>query len=308
MREPPAPSCFPMLPVFYHPLYSSLALPAGHRFPLQKYQALYHALRSYPVDIRTAQPATLAQLLRVHEPQYVEGLRCGTLPTPMLRRIGFPWSHQLIDRTLHSVGATIEAARMACQQGCALQISGGYHHAHYAMGSGFCLLNDLVIAAQAMLDEARCSQVLIIDLDVHQGDGSASLCAGRRDIITLSLHAERNFPSRKCDSHLDVALPDGMDDRGYLETLDEALAVAFRLCSPDLILYQAGVDIHQGDELGYLAISSQGIRLRDRAVLMAAKTRGIPIACVAGGGYRRDWQALIALHLMLFEEANACFG
>ncbi len=209
---------------------------------------------------------------------------------------------------MRSVGATIAASRHALEQGCGLQISGGYHHAHRDHGSGFCLFNDLVIAAQACLDEERCEQVLIVDLDVHQGDGSAALCAGRRDIITLSLHGEHNFPHHKAASHLDFPLPSGMTDDAYLTTLQQALSLALRLYSPDLILYQAGVDVHHADELGYLSLSDEGVRLRDAMVFDCAIKHGLPIAAVPGGGYRRDWQQLIPLHMSLFETARHRFG
>ncbi len=214
----------------------------------------------------------------------------------------------LMERTLRSVGATIAASRYALEQGCGLQISGGYHHAHRDHGSGFCLFNDLVIAAQACLDEGRCEQVLIVDLDVHQGDGSAALCAGRRDIITLSLHGEHNFPHHKAASHLDFPLPSGMTDDAYLTTLQQALSLALRLYSPDLILYQAGVDVHHADELGYLSLSDEGVRLRDAMVFDCAIKHGLPIAAMPGGGYRRDWQQLIPLHMSLFETARQRFG
>ena len=214
----------------------------------------------------------------------------------------------LIERTLRSVGATIAASRHALEQGCGLQVSGGYHHAHRDFGSGFCLFNDLVIAARACLDEGRCEQVLIVDLDVHQGDGSAALCTGSQDIITLSLHGEHNFPHHKPASHLDFALPSGMEDDAYLETLSQALNLALRLYHPDLILYQAGVDVHQADELGYLSLSDAGVRQRDAMVFDCAISNGLPIAAVPGGGYRRDWRQLIPLHLSLFEEAKKRYG
>ncbi len=304
-RSPFSIMCFP---VFYHPLYSALSLPPGHRFPLAKYQALFDRLQSLPLDFCQARVVDPALLRRVHDPAYVEGALTGSLPAAALRRIGFPWSPALIQRTLYSVGATVAAAEAALKYGCTMQISGGYHHAHRAMGSGFCLFNDLVLAAEQVLAHPGIDRVLICDLDVHQGDGSAALCSGRRDIITLSLHAERNFPSRKPPSHLDFPLPDGTGDEAYLETLEQALAMALRLYSPDLILYQAGVDIHVDDELGHLAVSSQGVRLRDRWVLGEAARHGIPIAAVPGGGYRRDWQPLIALHAGLFEEALTRFA
>ncbi|MCF5899695.1 histone deacetylase family protein [Aeromonas veronii] len=296
------------LRIFYHPLYSSLTLPERHRFPLAKYQGLFERLQvqGYPLD--EAPAATWEQICRIHDADYVAAALNGQLADRAIRKIGFPWSPMLIERTLRSVGATVAASRHALEQGCGLQISGGYHHAHRDHGSGFCLFNDLVIAAQACLDEGHCEQVLIVDLDVHQGDGSAALCAGRRDIITLSLHGEHNFPHHKAASHLDFPLPSGMTDDAYLTTLQQALSLALRLYSPDLILYQAGVDVHHADELGYLSLSDEGVRLRDAMVFDCAIKHGLPVAAVPGGGYRRDWQQLIPLHMSLFEAARHRFG
>ncbi|WP_412840017.1 histone deacetylase [Aeromonas dhakensis] len=296
------------LRIFHHPLYSALTLPARHRFPLAKYQALFEQLGNLGYPLAEAAPASRTQIERVHDAAYVEAALTGTLDAGAIRQLGFPWSSVLIERTLRSVGATLAASRHALAQGCGLQISGGYHHAHRDFGSGFCLFNDLVIAAQTCLDEGRCEQVLIVDLDVHQGDGSAALCQGRRDIITLSLHGEHNFPRHKHASHMDFPLPSGMEDDAYLTTLAEALNLALRLYAPDLILYQAGVDVHHADELGYLSLSDEGVCQRDAMVFDCAQRHGLPIAAVPGGGYRRDWQQLIPLHMSLFEEANKRYG
>ncbi|MFQ1860127.1 histone deacetylase [Aeromonas veronii] len=296
------------LQVFYHPLYSALTLPERHRFPLAKYQGLFELLQARGYPLAEAQAATCEEICRIHDADYVAAALSGQLADRAIRKIGFPWSPMLMERTLRSVGATVASSRHALEQGCGLQISGGYHHAHRDHGSGFCLFNDLVIAAQACLDEGRCEQVLIVDLDVHQGDGSATLCAGRRDIITLSLHGEHNFPHHKATSHLDFPLPSGMTDDAYLTTLQQALSLALRLYSPDLILYQAGVDVHYADELGYLSLSDEGVRLRDAMVFDCAIKHGLPIAAMPGGGYRRDWQQLIPLHMSLFEAALHRFG
>lgn len=295
------------LRIFYHPHYSALVLPERHRFPLAKYQALFERLGDLGYPLAEAPPASRDQIARVHDADYVDTALQGRLDQVAIRRLGFPWSPLLIERTLRSVGATLAASRHALEQGCGLQISGGYHHAHRDFGSGFCLFNDLVIAARTCLDEGRCERVLIVDLDVHQGDGSAALCAGSRDIITLSLHGEHNFPRHKPASHLDFALPSGMGDDAYLETLAQALSLALRLHAPDLILYQAGVDVHRDDELGYLSLTDAGVHQRDAMVFDYAVRHGLPIAAVPGGGYRRDWQQLIPLHLCLFEEARRRF-
>ncbi len=296
------------LQIFHHPFYSALALPERHRFPLAKYQGLFERLTSEGYPLVRAPAASTTQICRIHDKDYVAAALAGQLDDRAIRQLGFPWSPMLIERTQHSVGATIAASHHALAQGCGLQISGGYHHAHRDFGSGFCLFNDLVIAAQTCLDEGRCEQVLIVDLDVHQGDGSAALCQGRRDIITLSLHGEHNFPRHKPASHMDFPLPSGMEDDAYLTTLAQALDLALRLYAPDLILYQAGVDVHHADELGYLALSDEGVRQRDAMVFDCAQRHGLPIAAVPGGGYRRDWQQLIPLHMSLFEEAKKRYG
>lgn len=294
--------------IFYHPHYWALPLPERHRFPLAKYLGLHRQLTALGHDLALATPISRDRLEAVHDRGYVASAIEGRLGPSAVRQLGFPWSPLLVERTLLSVGATLAACHHALEQGCGLQISGGYHHAHPGHGSGFCLFNDLVVAARSCLDEERCDRVLIVDLDVHQGDGSAALCAGQQDIITLSLHGEHNFPRIKSHSHFDFPLASGTGDQAYLATLKEALSLALRLHRPDLILYQAGVDVHRDDELGYLALTETGIRARDALVLGEAKALGIPVAAVPGGGYRRDWRQLIPLHMSLFEQARQLFG
>lgn len=235
---------------------------------------------------------------------YVSALVNGQLDAKAMRRIGFPWSQQLIRRTLRAVGGTCETARQALQHGVALNLTGGYHHAFFDAGSGFCLFNDLYVAARQMQQNPQVDNVLIIDCDVHQGDGTAALAAHDPSIFTLSLHGEKNFPYRKQTSDLDIGLPKHCKDDEYLTTLEEALQVAFRCFTPDAVIYDAGVDIHINDDLGLLDISTAGVLARDSFVFDLCREKGLPVAAVIGGGYQRDIAALVDVHLQLYKAAG----
>lgn len=297
-----------MIPLVYHASYSKLALPSHHRFPTTKYANL----RQYLFDNQLATPAqfhapiamTAQDVMQVHQKEYVEQFIAGTLPTAALRRIGFPWSEALVERTLHSVAGTTLTASLAIEHGISLHLTGGYHHAHYDFGSGYCIFNDLIIAAQKVTAEKQLHRVLIFDCDVHQGDGSATLSHRHNEIISCSIHCKENFPSRKQSSHHDIELSKGADDKAYIETVEQTLALLIRIHQPDLILYDAGVDIHQDDDLGLLNISQEGLFRRDLTVLSMAKSANIPIAAVIGGGYSRDTLQLSQRHSQLFIAAN----
>lgn len=301
-----------MIPLIYHPIYSQLDLPVGHRYPINKYRLLYEEIvrqQEQSEEWRTAfnfiapQMAALSLVRSVHDSDYVRALLDGTLPAAKMRRIGFPWSEKLIERTLLSVGGTSLTVERALLSGVAIHLSGGYHHAHVDFGSGFCLFNDLVIAAHFALSLSSVDKVLIIDSDVHHGDGTATLCAERNDIITVSFHCDKNFPARKPASSMDVGFANQTGDEEFLSTFIQVVEMAVNLHRPDLILYDAGVDIHNDDELGYLSISQVAIAQRDRFMLGLAKQESIPIACVIGGGYRKDHAALVPLHLELLKAA-----
>lgn len=242
--------------------------------------------------------------MQVHQREYVEQLIAGTLPTAALRRIGFTWSEALVERTLHSVAGTTLTASLAINQGIGLHLTGGYHHAHYDFGSGYCIFNDLILAAKNAIASQQVHKVLIFDCDVHQGDGSATLSQRHQGIISCSIHCKENFPSRKQHSHHDIELTKGSDDNLYLETVEQTLALLIRIHQPDLILYDAGVDIHHNDDLGLLNISQEGLFRRDLTVLSMAKSENIPIAAVIGGGYSRDALQLSQRHSQLFIAAN----
>jgi acetoin utilization deacetylase AcuC-like enzyme len=294
-------------PLVFHPIYSQLELPVRHRFPIQKYQGIYDALLRKgrtKKDFMTPRPVTLATLHQHYAPDYVNNLIAGKLEANAMRRIGFPWSEQLIQRSLTAIGGTCLTADLALAEGIALNLTGGYHHAFADAGSGFCLFNDLYLAAQQMLSHSGIGRVLIIDLDVHQGDGTALLAQQEAHIVTLSLHGETNFPHPKQNSDMDFPLPKGMQDDAYLTTLEQALILAFRYAQPDAVIYDAGVDIHNDDDLGLLAISTSGVLQRDKMVLSACKQHGVPVACVIGGGYQRDIKALVDVHLQLFRAAG----
>jgi acetoin utilization deacetylase AcuC-like enzyme len=226
----------------------------------------------------------------------------GRLSPAEVRTIGLPNTAAVARRAFLAAAGTLLAARLALEHGLACNMAGGSHHAGPEGGAGYCVFNDVAIAAQALIDEGRVRRVLVVDCDVHQGDGTARIFAGRTDVLTLSLHAERNYPARKAASHLDCPLPDRLADRPYLETLGHALGLTepFR---PDLVFYNAGVDPHAGDRLGRLALTDAGLRARDALVLGWATARRIPLAAVLGGGYDSDPDRLAARHAILFEEA-----
>ncbi|MDN2669449.1 histone deacetylase [Vibrio sp. 14N.309.X.WAT.E.F5] len=301
-----------MTPLIYHPIYSQLPLPEGHRYPIHKYQLLHSAVKHHmdsdpkwgnAFEMFQPMPVSVEQVKQVHDGEYVDLLVSGSLPAAKMRRIGFPWSEQLIERTLYSSGGTCLAAEMAIESGLAIHLSGGYHHAHRDFGSGFCLLNDLVLAAKHALTFEHIDKVLIVDSDVHHGDGTATLCQESGEIITLSFHCDKNFPARKPVSDLDVPLSRETEDEEFLRCFEQVTNMAIAHHQPDLIIYDAGVDIHQDDELGYLNVSTKGIFERDCLMLNLAKSKAIPIACVVGGGYRSEHKDLVPIHMQLLNAA-----
>ncbi|OBT00995.1 histone deacetylase [Vibrio tasmaniensis] len=301
-----------MTPLIYHPIYSQLPLPEGHRYPIHKYQLLHSAVKHHmdsdpkwgnAFEMFQPMPVSVEQVKQVHDGEYVDLLVSGNLPAAKMRRIGFPWSEQLIERTLYSSGGTCLAAEMAIESGLAIHLSGGYHHAHRDFGSGFCLLNDLVLAAKHALTFEHIDKVLIVDSDVHHGDGTATLCQECDEIITLSFHCDKNFPARKPVSDLDVPLSRETEDEEFLRCFEQVTNMAIAHHQPDLIIYDAGVDIHQDDELGYLNVSTKGIFERDCLMLNLAKSKAILMACVVGGGYRSEHKDLVPIHMQLLNAA-----
>lgn len=296
-----------MIPLVFHPIYSQLDLPVRHRFPVEKYQGIRDRLATLGVAdecFHIPPPVTSEDLKQVFNPQYVQQLVTGTLDAKAMRRIGFPWSAQLIQRSLTAVGGTALTAEFALEHGKALNLTGGYHHAFANYGSGFCLFNDLYLAALTMLKRPNIDKVLIFDCDVHQGDGTAKLAENNTQIYTVSVHAEKNFPYRKQHSNMDFNLSKGTQDAEYLDTVDSALHLAINTFQPDAIIYDAGVDIHIDDDLGHLHISTEGVFQRDCLMFDTCMLKGLPVAAVIGGGYQRNIEALVEVHIQLYKAAG----
>lgn len=286
-----------MLHVVHHPGY---VVDTGHEgtFPHDKYALVMRALVASGVPMTVHAPDIMPRewLEAVHEPSYVEEvIRC-SVPAAKQRRIGFAIDERISRRSQLSPGGTWLASKLALQHGYAANSAGGSHHALADTGAGYCVFNDLALAANRLIEEGDVSRILILDLDVHQGDGTAALTAGRSDIFTLSIHAEKNFPTRKARSSLDVGLPDVTGDAGYLEALAGTLPMALDHFAPELILLQAGVDVHRDDKLGRLSLTDEGLAARDRFVGSEAGRRGIPLASTLGGGYGADREAVALRH------------
>lgn len=281
----------------FHPGYVA-PLPAGHRFPMRKYAAVRDALAGAAPAVRIVEPEAVGRdlLLAVHGPDYVEAVLSARVAPHVARRIGFPVTAEVARRAVLSVGGTLEAVRLARDGGFAANLAGGSHHAMPDSGAGYCVFNDLAVAALAEVRAGR--RVLVVDLDVHQGDGTAVCLAGVEGAFTFSIHAERNFPARKAASDLDIGLADGCDDTAYLAALAAGLRQAFARARPDLVLVQAGVDVHGDDALGRLALTDAGLVERSRLVRAACARAGVPMAATLGGGYGGDLAALGRRHAL----------
>ncbi|MBN1147179.1 MAG: histone deacetylase [Anaerolineales bacterium] len=286
--------------VYYSDHYS-VPLPEGHRFPMPKYALLRERILAEglvaPGDLQPAEPAADEQILRVHDRDYFERVVEGQLEESEIRRIGLPWSPELVERSRRSVGGTLAACRAALQDGIAANLGGGTHHAHPGHGEGFCVFNDVAIAARAMQAEKRAGRLVILDCDVHQGDGSAAIFSGDPSVFTFSIHGEKNFPFRKQPSDLDLALPDASGDQAYLEALQGGAALAMQQARPGLAIYIAGADPYHDDRLGRLALTKDGLAARDRLVFEMCRAAGLPVAVVMGGGYARRVEDTVEIHL-----------
>lgn len=281
-------------PLVHHPDYVA-PLPPGHSFPMDKYGLLMLALEEAGAAYAriAPEPCPRAWIEAVHAPDYVTAVLSAAVDPVRERRIGFPVTPRVARRSQLSAGGTYLAGRLALRHGYAANGAGGSHHAMPEAGAGYCVLNDLGIAAHRLLAEGHARRVMIVDLDVHQGDGTAVMLAGREDAFTFSMHAAKNFPARKARSSRDVELPDGMEDEAYLGRLAHELPPCLEAFRPDLVLYQAGVDPHADDRLGRLALSDAGLMARDRFVMSECRRRGIPLASVLGGGYSRNGDASV---------------
>ena len=298
-----------------------LPMPPGHSFPMGKYRLLREAVHQHLPELRVmpAEPATDGELALAHDPAWITAVTEGTTSAAQQREIGFPWSPAMVERARRSVGATIGAARAAlfgadgAGEGVAANLAGGTHHAYAHKGSGYCVFNDVAVAARLMQAEMhrrhrRLLRVWVIDLDVHQGNGTAAIFRDDPTVFTLSLHGQKNFPFRKEASDLDVELPDGCDDAAYLQALDGALDAAWdrqAAAPPELAFYLAGADPHENDRLGRLKLSVEGLAERDRRVFGRLQQLRIPVAVSMAGGYNRDLATTVAIHRRTLELAHA---
>ena len=284
-----------------------LPLPDGHRFPMQKYRLLREAVEvALPHAHFIEAPHTTDGVLALaHHPDYIHRVAHGLLTAQEQRAIGFPWSPEMVERSRRATGATIAACRAAFEEGVAVNLAGGTHHAHADRGEGFCVFNDAAIASRLMVAERRAARVAIVDLDVHQGNGTASILMRDEAIFTLSIHAKNNYPFVKAESDSDIALEDGTTDAMYLTQLTSALDNLFARFSPDLMIYLAGADVHENDRLGKLSLTSNGLAARDRLVCETARDRGIPIAITMAGGYGKQIEQTVAIHLQTVMIADA---
>ncbi len=285
-----------------------LPLPPGHRFPIAKYwllrkQVIESGLVA-PDDLRIPPAATDRELELVHTPDYVRRVVHGEMTLQEIRRIGLPWSPQLVERSRRSVGATIEACRTAVEDGLAVSLAGGTHHAFADRGEGYCVFNDVAVAARVMQAEGRARRVLIIDCDAHQGNGTAAIFANDPTVFTFSIHGAKNFPFHKERSDLDIALDDHADDATYLDALDRGLRWSIESADADLAIYLAGADPYEDDTFGRLALSKRGLAERDQMVLESCGEAGLPVAITMAGGYARQVQDTVEIHLQTVQIAH----
>jgi acetoin utilization deacetylase AcuC-like enzyme len=277
-----------------------LPLPDGHRFPMSKYsllrQRVVEAQLVLPEDMRIPQPAGDEQIRLVHDADYLERVKAGTLTEKEIRRIGFPWSPQMVERSRRSVGGTLGACRAAIQEGIAVNLAGGTHHAYPDHGEGYCIFNDCAIAARVMQKEGLARRIVILDCDVHQGNGTAAVFQDDPTVFTFSIHGAKNFPFHKETSSLDIALPDETGDEAFLEALQGGVQRALERAEADLALYLAGADPFTGDRLGRLSVSKAGLAARDRLVFDMCRRAGIPVAVTMSGGYAKTIEDTVDIH------------
>ena len=287
-----------------------LPLPEGHKFPMAKYSRLRERILAEdivpPEDLHEAPAASWDDLRLVHDAGYVDAVANGTVAPDIQRRIGFPWSPAMVERSRRSVGATIAAARAALDDGVSANLAGGTHHAFADRGEGFCVFNDVAVAIRVLQRDHHASRIAVVDLDVHQGNGTASIFAGDDAVFTFSMHGEKNFPFKKETSDLDVALPDGTGDEDYLAALQLHLDAVLNRHEPDFVFYLAGADPFEGDRLGRLKLTVDGLRTRDEMVFGTCSKRGLPVAVSMSGGYANDVDAIVTIHTNTIRAAIRC--
>jgi len=283
-------------------------LPATHRFPMGKYPLLHQILIRdgviSPNDVHESDEAEWGDLQLVHTPEYLSDLAHGTLSPTAVRRLGLPWLPGMLRRSRLAVGGTLFAARTALTDGVAGNLAGGTHHAFADRGEGFCVLNDVAIAIRALRRDGAIRRALVVDLDVHQGNGTADVLSGDAGAFTFSMHGQKNYPFRKMQSSRDVGLPDSMSDEAYMAELERHLAQSLRESRPDIAFYLAGVDVVAGDRFGRLNLTADGLARRDRHVLTTLRDAGVPVAIVLSGGYAQTVERTAELHSTVFREAR----
>jgi acetoin utilization deacetylase AcuC-like enzyme len=284
----------------YYTDHYVLPLPPGHRFPMQKYAMLRERVQAAGLGMEAGlllpPAATDEQILRAHDAAYLERVKHGSLSTAEQRRIGFPWSPEMVERSRRSSGATLAAARAALEEGVAVNLAGGTHHAFRDRGEGYCVFNDAAIAALSLQAEGLIRRAVVIDCDVHQGNGTAAILAGEPSIFTFSIHGANNFPFTKEASDLDVELPDGTGDAAYLAALEKGVCRALSAAQADLAIYLAGADAFEGDRLGRLKLTKAGLAARDRMVFELCRSAGVPVAVAMAGGYGRRIEDSVDVH------------
>lgn len=299
-----------MLKVAWSESYA-FPLPFGHRFPMEKYSLLPEQL-VYEGTLREENfftPDFLEEkwILNTHDSEYFNRLTKLELSRSEIRATGFPLSDKLVQREIQLVAGSVQAAVYSLNYGIGMNVAGGTHHAFSDRGEGFCLLNDIAITANFLLENQLANRVLVVDLDVHQGNGTAGIFRGRDDVFTFSMHGEKNYPHRKERSNLDIGLPDGTGDMEYLEKLNQTLPLILEEFNPDFLIYQCGVDVLASDQLGRLNLSLNGVRERDKTVLNFAKSNQIPVMCCMGGGYSRHIKDIIDAHVQVFRLAQELY-
>jgi acetoin utilization deacetylase AcuC-like enzyme len=284
-----------------------LPLPEHHRFPMAKYRLLREQLAAHHIvsdsDLQIPESISWDDLRLVHDAAYVRAVETGSLPADMQRRIGFPWSPMMVERSRRSVGATLAAAREAMREGVAANLAGGTHHAFRDRGEGYCVFNDVAVAAMVLLRESAISRAAVVDCDVHQGNGTAAIFRDEPAVFTLSLHGAKNYPFRKEVSDLDVVFEDGTGDDEYLAALGSHLPRVLDAHRPDIVFYLAGADPYERDRLGRLKLTIDGLRSRDGIVFAACRERQIPVAVAMSGGYCPDVDAIVTIHMNTIREA-----
>lgn len=295
----------------WHPVYDH-PLPAGHRFPMEKYSLLYgqliHEGIFTPEDFHRPEPIDSRHVVRAHEGRYLQKLESGELSSKEIRATGFPWSEALVFREKLIMEGTRSMADYAKQCGAGLNLAGGTHHAFSDRGEGFCLLNDIAISALYLHHEKQVKRILIVDVDVHQGNGTASILSKYPDLFTFSMHGRKNYPARKEQSDLDIELDDGTEDVEYLDKLQEALKYALRVSDPEFVFFLPGVDVLKTDALGRLGLTPDGCRLRDELVVEACHRRNIPMCISLGGGYSPDIRHIVNAHAATFRVVQRYYG